>query len=41
MGNIISAASNQQTVRIMNSQPALSTTRTINTQQQHRIISVS
>lgn len=51
MGNILSTASNQQTVRIMTSQPTLTPARTINTQQQqpqhqhqpqpHRIISVS
>lgn len=41
MGNILSNASNQQTVRIMTSQPTLATSRTINSQQQHRIVSVS
>lgn len=42
MGNILSnAVSNQQTVRIMTSQPALTPARTINSQQQHRIVSVS
>lgn len=40
MGNILSNASNQQTVRIMTSQPALAPSRTINSQQ-HRIVSVS
>lgn len=40
MGNILSnAASNQQTVRIMTSQPALTPARTISSQQQHRIVS--
>lgn len=41
MGNILSTASNQQTVRIMTSQPTLTPARTINSQQQHRIVSVS
>lgn len=52
MGNILSTASNQQTVRIMTSQPTLTQARTIiNTQQSqqqphhqhqpHRIVSVS
>lgn len=42
MGNILSTASNQQTLRIMTSQPALTPARTINSQQpQHRIVSVS
>lgn len=40
MGNILNSGSNQQTVRIMTSQPALAPTRTINSQQ-HRIVSVS
>lgn len=45
MGNILSTTPNQQTVRIMTTQPALTPARTINSQQQqqqqHRIISVS
>lgn len=41
MGNILNTASNQQTVRIMTNQPALTPARTINSQQQHRIVSVS
>lgn len=41
MGNILSTAPNQQTVRIMTNQPALTPARTINSQQQHRIVSVS
>lgn len=42
MGNILSTTSNQQTVRIMTNQPALTPARTINSQQQHRnLLSVS